>query len=341
LSAQDSIRPFTISGYAEFYYSYDLGEPNNHLRPAFFFNHNRHSEFNLNLAFIKAAYLTQRIRANLALMSGTYADYNLAHEGGFRHLFEANAGVKLTAKEKLWLDVGLFPSHLGFESAIGRECWNLTRSILADNSPYYETGVRISYTEDNDRLYLGLLLLNGWQRIKRVPGNNTPAFGTQILIKPTQKLIFNWSTYIGNEQPDALRRWRYFNNLYAQWRVTPKLGITAGFDIGFEQQYKFSRGYNCWWSPVVIVQYRFTDRWRVAARAEYYADLNGVIIRAGAEGSAVIAGYSANVDVNFLKTMLLRIEARALQGEKKIFIKNSVPVNSNYFLTASLCIGFE
>lgn len=57
------------------------------------------------------------------------------------------------------------PSHLGFESAVGIDCWNLTRSILAENSPYYETGIKLNYTNKKQDLYIAFHLLNGWQKI--------------------------------------------------------------------------------------------------------------------------------------------------------------------------------
>jgi hypothetical protein len=38
------------------------------------------------------------------------------------------------------------PSHIGFESVISADCWTLTRSLLAENSPYYETGMRLEAT---------------------------------------------------------------------------------------------------------------------------------------------------------------------------------------------------
>ncbi|MGB4970878.1 MAG: outer membrane beta-barrel protein, partial [Saprospiraceae bacterium] len=42
----------SFSGYAEVYYSYDFNKPADHNRPAFFYSHNRHNEFNLNLGYI-------------------------------------------------------------------------------------------------------------------------------------------------------------------------------------------------------------------------------------------------------------------------------------------------
>ena len=139
---------------------------------------------NLNLGFVKANYTTEKVRGNFALMGGTYAQYNLAAEQGLlKNIFEANIGVKISNKKNIWIDAGIMPSHIGFESAIGKDCWNLTRSILAENSPYYESGIKLSYTSTNEKLYLAAMYLNGWQRIQRVIGNQSPAFGTQLIYK--------------------------------------------------------------------------------------------------------------------------------------------------------------
>ena len=199
--------PLSISGYIETYYSYDFANPSDHNRPGFVYSHNRHNEVNLNLGFIKAAYATDKVRANLALMTGTYANANLAAEPGvLQNIFEANAGVKISKKKNLWVDAGIFASHIGFESAIGKDCWNLTRSILADNSPYYESGVKVSYTSDNEKWFLSGLILNGWQRIQRVNGNNTPAFGHQLTFKPNSKVTLNSSSFVGSDTPDSTRQ---------------------------------------------------------------------------------------------------------------------------------------
>ena len=51
------------------------------------------------------------------------------------------------------------------ETALGYDCINLTRSIQADNSPYYERGLRLSYETKNKNWYIALMTLNGWQKI--------------------------------------------------------------------------------------------------------------------------------------------------------------------------------
>src|SRR5687768_1942656 len=97
---------FTFSSYVEVYYQYDFNKPSDNNRPAFIYSHNRHNEFNLNLGFIKAHYEDQKIRANVALATGTYINANYAAEPGvLKNVFEANAGVRL-GKKNLWIDAG-------------------------------------------------------------------------------------------------------------------------------------------------------------------------------------------------------------------------------------------
>ncbi len=139
-------------------------------------------------------------------MTGTYPNANLATEPGvLKNIYEANIGVKLSSSRNLWLEAGIFGSHIGFESAIGKDCWTLTRSILADNTPYYEAGAKVSYNTPDGKWFLSALVLNGWQRIQRVDGNSLPSFGTQVMFKPTDEITLNSSTFIGTDKPDSAR----------------------------------------------------------------------------------------------------------------------------------------
>lgn len=337
-NAQETTKPLTFSGYVETYYSYDFSNPANHEKSAFLYNHNRHNELNLNLGLLKASYNTDKIRANIGVMVGTYAQYNLAAEQGLlKNIYEANAGVKISKKSNVWIDAGIMSSHIGFESAIGKDDWNLTRSLLAENSPYYESGIKLSYTSANEKWYLTGLVLNGWQRIQRVSGNQTPAFGTQLTYKPHSNITLNWSTYIGNEQPDSVSKWRYFNNLYGQFQLNEKLGFIAGFDFGFEQKVHKSLTYNTWLTPVLIARFAATDKIRIAARAEYYQDKNGVIISTNTPNGFQTFGYSLNFDYAIIDNLLWRIEGRVFDSKDKIFADK----NQNFYLTSALCFSFS
>ncbi|WP_295772287.1 porin [uncultured Mucilaginibacter sp.] len=342
--AQDSVKKssdLTISGYAELYYGFDFNRPVNNTRPGFVYSHNRHNEVNLNLGFIKANYDNGNIRANLALMAGTYANANLAAEQGvLKNVFEANAGLKLSKTANLWLDAGVFASHIGFESAISKECWVLTRNISSDNTPYYETGAKLTYTTNNGKLTLTGLYLNGWQRINRVDGNSKPAGGLQVYYKPTDKITLNYSNYLGTEGADSVRVRRLYHNFYGIFQLTQKLGLTAGFDYGTQQKAKDSNEHSHILSPVVIARYQLADKWAVAGRFEYYKDKNGAIIATGTTNGFQTKGYSLNVDYAPFSNALIRLEGKVYDSKDDIFARHNTLTNHSPLVTTSFAISF-
>lgn len=340
-STENKKNPLKISGYAEVYYGYDFGAPENNTRPSFIYSHNRHNEVALNLGFIKANYENEKVRANLAIMAGTYANANLsAEEGVMKNIYEANAGVKLSPTKNLWIDAGIFASHIGFESAISKDCWTLTRSILAENSPYYESGAKISYTIDSAKWFVSALVLNGWQRIKRVDGNKTLAFGHQLTYKPNSNVTLNSSSFIGNDKPNIDKRMRYFHNLYGIFQLNKNWGLTAGFDIGAEQKSKGSESYNSWYSPVLIVKYKASEKINLAFRGEYYQDENGVIIATETPNGFKTFGYSLNFDYSIYDNVVWRIEGRNLNSKDEIFTENGNPTKQNFMAVTSLAVSF-
>jgi Putative beta-barrel porin-2, OmpL-like. bbp2 len=339
LIAQDSTGTLTISGYVEAYYQYDFNKPADNNRPGFIYNHNRHNEFNLNLGFIKASYAASRVRANLALAAGTYMNSNYSSESGvLKNIYEANAGIKL-GKKNLWVDAGIFGSHIGFESAVSKDCWTLTRSILAENSPYFEAGARLTHTSDNGKWLLSGLALNGWQRITRVSGNSLMSWGTQIQYKPSDKVLLNYSTFLGTDKPDSARLSRFFHNIYGVFNITDKFGVTAGFDFGNEESSPGSSNNNTWYSPVLIMKYLLAPEWTLAARAEYYSDENGVIVPTGTPNGFKTTGLSLNVDHKPANKVSIRLEARCLKSSDEIFVRSSGATNSNTFITGSIAVG--
>lgn len=329
-----------LSGYVDVYYVYDFNNPQSNYRQPFLYNYNRHNEFNLNLGFIKVSALHQKYRANIALQTGTYANDNYANEPGLlRNIFEANVGLSLNKKNNLWLDAGIFASHIGFESAIAHDNWTMTRSLLAENSPYYLSGAKLTYTP-NSKVELTALVCNGWQHIQKIKGNSLPSFGTQLKVMPTEKITVNWSTFIGTDDPDTARRMRYFNNFYGQFQLSEKFGLIAGFDIGTQQRTQNSSVYDFWFSPVFIGQFTLNHNWKTSLRAEYYQDETGIIIPTGTVNGFKTTGLSINLDYSPIQNVLCRMEGRWLHSQDNIFETKTTPTNNNFIIGASIAIRF-
>jgi len=330
-----------LSGFLDVFYVYDFNQPQGTERQPFLFNHNRHNEFNLNLGFVKLGLEHSKYRANLALQTGTYANDNYAAEPGLlKNIFEANVGLSLNKKNNLWLDAGVFASHIGFESAISIDNWTMTRSILAENSPYFLTGAKLTYNP-SDKWEIAGLIVNGWQRIQRIQGNSLPSFGTQINFSPTEKVTLNWSTFIGTDDPDTTRRMRYFNNFYGQFQLTEKFGLISGFDIGTQQRVKSSSTYDLWFSPVIIGQFTINKTWKTAVRAEYYQDETGIIIPTGTPNGFKTTSISLNLDYSPTQNIICRLEGRWLNSRDQIFETKSTLTDNNFIIATSIAIRFS
>lgn len=326
--AQDSTgkkKQLSLTFYTEPYYAYDFNRPADNNRPSFIYSYNRHNEINLNLAFVKLAHTSEKTRANMALATGTYMNANYTAEPGvLRQVYEANAGIRMLRNHKLWLDAGVLPSHIGFESAHSPSCWTLTRSMVADNSPYFEAGVRLGYESRNQKLYIAALALNGWQRITRIDGNSKMSWGTQLTWKLTGNSTFNYSTFLGTDKPDSNRLWRHYHNLYAILQLSDKLGATVGIDIGAEQAARNNTAKNFWFSPVAILRLTPVKYWSFAMRGEYFSDVHGVIIPGFGSGGFRSRAYSVNVDRKIGDHCLWRTELKIYHSPDPVFSRDGV-----------------
>ncbi len=331
-----------FSGAMDAYYCYDFNRPMTPERQPFFFNQNRHNQFAVNMALVQLEVKHSRYRSTIGFHAGTYAMDNYAAEPVvLRHIYQANIGLALTRKGKLWLDMGIFGSHIGFESAIGADNWTLTRSLLAENSPYYLAGGKLIY-QPTEKWEFSALICNGWQRIRRVQGNSMPSFGSQVKYTPSKRFSLNWSTFAGTDMPDSTRTMRYFNNLYAQFEPSKRFGLIAGVDFGAEQTAIHASNYSYWYSIIAIGRCAIASNWGVALRAEYYDDADAVVTSTAVGGKGLTTfGASLNVDYTPVELCMVRLEIRHLQSPDKLFRTNDNLTDQNTFVTFGMHVRIE
>ncbi|MGD9329220.1 MAG: porin [Cyclobacteriaceae bacterium] len=323
-------------GYLDIFYAYDFNQPESGIRQPFFYNHNRHNQFNLNLGILGFEISNPKYRVGLGLHTGTYPMDNYSDEPGvLKNIYEAYIGLALNKKNNLWLDAGIFESFIGFENPISINNWTLTRSLCAENVPYFLTGAKITY-KLNDRWQILGSILNGWQRIQPVQGNSLPSFGTQVLFTPNKRFTFNWSTFIGTDDPDSTRRMRYFNNFYGILEISDKLGLIAGFDIGYLQESKGNSSYDNWHAVTLILRYEISEKWMLAFRGENYVDRNDVMIESDSPNGFNTSGLSLNGDFRPIPNLACRMEVRWLNSVDEIFAKDDGFTKNNLFVVASM-----
>ena len=206
-SPADTMVTVSFGGFVDSYYAYDFGRPANFDRP-FTTQAARHNEFNVNLGYIEAKVSGPRLRGRLALQAGTSVQSNYAGEPAIgavsgpslsRFIQEAVAGYQI--KPSLWIDGGIFFSHIGEEGFISRDNLTYTRSLSADFTPYYESGVKLTW-QATSKLTALVTVVNGWQNISE--NNQDKAVGARFDYARSPSTTLSYYDFIGKLQMTPL-----------------------------------------------------------------------------------------------------------------------------------------
>lgn len=325
-----------VYGYVEVYFAHRFGGERGRAAPAFVYQYDQQDAVDLNLGLLHTTYTRDHVRAAFGLMTGTYAQANLIAEPELlRNVNEARVGLRLSKKRQIWLDAGVFTSHIGMESAIGIDNFTLTRTVMAENSPYYLSGARLTWTV-SPKLEVAALFVNGWQRIRRVQ-DDIPCFGTQVLWTIREGMQFNWSTFAGSDVPDSLGYHRLFNNLWWSWDGD-HWGVQLGFDAGMQED-----GLGAWisWAGAVgIVRRRLGERYHIVGRTEYYTDPDQVMVPTGTPHGLTLLGYSLGMDLKVAEDAYVRLEGRTFHGVDAVFNDVHGSTQDNTAITVSTAVRF-
>lgn len=345
----EALKPnISWGGFVDTQYAFDFNAPASGDR-AYTSQPARANEFNLNLGFLEANLSSEKLRGRLALQAGTSVQSNYSAEptnGAVsgpdlsRHIQEARVGYKIS--DKTWIDAGIFFAHVGAETWISRDNIILTRSLVADYSPYYMSGVKVTHAA-TDALTLQLLITNGWQTISE---NNTDKnIGTGIEYS-LRNVSFVYNTLIGREtSPDLLgaprpAEFRHYHNFIVRNKNAENLEWAVEFDLGFQNKSVGSGGSD-WQGGSLMARYKVSDTQKIALRAEYFDDPDQIVIVTGQTQSLSAYGGSIGWDQALESYLLWRTEVRYLQADDKVFPKNTSEISkNNTTITTSLALSF-
>jgi hypothetical protein len=344
--AQDSARTVTVGGFVDTYYAWDF----NASRPgafdrAYTTQAVRNEEFNVNLAFVEVKLSGPQVRGRLALQAGTSVQANYAGEpttGAVsgpdlaRHIQEAVVGVR--AARTLWIDAGIYLSHIGQESWISRDNPTYSRSMIAEFSPYYEAGMKATWAA-SAKLTAQLHVLNGWQNIAET--NQDKAVGMRLDYAVSPHLSVGYDNFIGNEAPDtAASRLRVFNEVLASM-TSGRFQAWLTLDYGVQSRRPAS-GTSHWYGGAAIARLGLSGTVAVSARVEHYADPDGVIVATGTASGFRVSGGSIGVDVTPAAGVVWRSEVRGFMARDAVFpLRGTAGIGKrDAFVVSSLALTF-
>ncbi|GAC1477050.1 MAG: hypothetical protein NVS1B4_19030 [Gemmatimonadaceae bacterium] len=342
----DTTPRVTWGGFVDGYYAWDFARPYNFDR-AYTTQPARHANFNINLAFVEARITGPRYRGRLALQWGTSVQANYASEPRIgtasgpsvsQFIQEATAGYQLA--RTLWVDGGIFFAHTGYEGWISRDNLAYSRSLSADFSPYYESGVKLTWTP-TPALTTQIDLVNGWQNIANY--NTPPAVGLRVDYALTPRLTLSYDNFVGNMAPDsAPERLRFFHELIVQYNPSAAWQLALTYDVGTQTRSTADARTAAWTGSAFIAKYHVNEQVAVVGRLESYADPSQVIVQTNLPSPFAARGASVGVDVTPVARLLWRSELRGLQSADPVWPERQARSyrSSDAFAVTSLALTF-
>lgn len=317
----DTAGKVNFGGYVDTYYAFDFNRPTAHDR-AFTTQAARHNEFNINLAFLEATLNARRLRGRVAAQFGTSVQANYSSEPKLgalsgpdvsRFVQEATFGYQVTPR--IWIDAGVFLSSFGSENWTSRDNWTYTRSLVAENSPYYESGIKGTWRVSQS-LVAQMHFINGWQNISE--NNAGKAVGVRLDYSRSSTLALSYDAFVGNEAADSVAgSRRVWHEGVLTIAPSGRLQIRGTLDYGVQRNR--SLGTSSWWGYSLIGHYAVTPKLAGALRTERYEDPDQVIVATGLPYGFRASGRSINVDITPLPRLLWRLELRELVGRRPLF----------------------
>ena len=293
----------------------------------------RNHQFGLNVAMITMSYKSKKVRGNFALHYGDIAESSWPTK--LNMIQEACAGFELV--KNLWLDAGIFRTHIGLESSQPRENITSSMSLANEFEPYVLSGAKLTY-HLHSNLSLQLNAFNSFNSI--IETNKNKLLGASIIYAPTDHLSITYNFITGDETPDSvkLKHQRYYNNLYATYQKK-KLSIGIEINYGLQQYSKrldsATVGTASMNSALIVLKHQTFKKVGFYGRAEWFSDKDE-ILSPGSNMGAYTYGTTIGAEYKPMKNVALSIEGRNLTSEKANFKYNGA--TSNQRLEGIICL---
>lgn len=304
----------------------------------------RLNQIALNLAWFGVGYTNERVRLQLTTGFGTFMRDNYANENVLnRFLLESYGGFKLSKKKGIWLDVGIFTSPYTYETPISKDQLLYSRSLAAENAPYYISGLRLTLPLSK-KFTLTLYGINGWQTINfNNASARSIAFASQLQYKVKPNLSLYWNTFAG-DAGSPNQQWlsaRYFNDFSLVY-TSKKWDVSATAYLGLQGVYNSWGVDYAWYSLNTSARYKFDNHFSLAGRLEYFSDPNGILTAPNQLQTRPAEFVSGSLGFNYapVKNVLFRLEGRGYGGHSGSFMRGDIPVNYSIQLFSSLAVWF-
>ena len=181
-------------------------------------------EFALNIAMLSGSIdYKGLVHGKVTYQYGTLPFVAYGQQSGIQ---EAYAGFKII--DNLWLDAGLFFTHIGGEVYLPKDNWLTSLSMLTYYEPFYHMGAKLTYT--TEKFTSSFLVVNG----NTVIEDNNPNKSAGLLLGYNASDLFgiSYAGIYGNEEPGKPENYELhmLHNVVISSKPVDKLSFKLQFD---------------------------------------------------------------------------------------------------------------
>ena len=339
----DSTGSISLSGYISCYYGMYSDTSNADGFQKFPTSAPKTETFSLNIVQLSAAYHSRNVRGMFTFHYGDIPRCAWSNEYNF--IQEANVGMRIA--KKLWIDAGLFRTHIGLESIQPRE--NITYSLATTTyyEPYFLSGAKLTWNTSS-KLTLQVNMFNSFNTFNET--NKNKAFGLAALYEFNPKLSVTFNTIHCDESLiyASLKQSRTYNNLYLAYK-SKRIDLGAEANFGIQQHSKLSDSTQTaiMYSGLLAAKFKLTVKHALYSRVEYFYDPDEILTGPVQNGhhqlvGINLVGITAGVELKPIINSYFRLEGRYLQttGDEDIFLLNGRASHQRWEILTGIGVWF-
>lgn len=278
---------FAFSGYADVNYFKNLNNPASGKNTgasgfARAFDQ-RENQFQLGLVQGKMTYIYKKSTLVTDLVFGPHADLGnygnvVGPLGSTTSLAIKQAYITQGFGDKWLLTAGQFGTHVGYEVIDAPVNFNYSLSNLFNNGPFYHIGLKAEYLLTS-KVTLMAGVVNNWDNL--YDNNKFKTAIAQVKFAPSDKATMYLNYVGGNEttqssfnKSDSLHTFKQLLDYVLNYQVTKKFYVGLNAVIG---QVNAKDTTLNWGGAALYVNYAFTDKFTLGARADYFDNTQGVM----------------------------------------------------------------
>ena len=319
----DTTGKLSFSGYIDTYYAYYGDSVSNNGFSKFPTIAPRHNQFGLNILQFSAKYQSRSFRGIATLFAGDCPQS--AWSTHLNYIQEANVGFKIY--KKLWLDAGLFRTHIGLESIQPRENVTMGLAVTTYYEPYFLSGAKLTWQHSAKWMFQ----INAFNSFNHyIENNKSKVYGISTSYTPNKNWNVTFSSIVCDESPKDLpqNHFRWYNDLYLVYHTKRWIfgyELNAGLQTNSRLNDTTKTAYML--SSTLTSKYRITHQFALYGRIEMYTDPNEILTGPIQNQDHQLVGldlFGTTLGVEFkpIPNSYLRMEGRYLMTKKNEDIFN-------------------